>query len=88
MKNLFHLFGNFCLSSVRTSVETNVLDKHDHTADASMKVFRARMNSVGQVYSHRVGGGVTSAVLPHHRTYGSVYGGSQSKLEASALFEQ
>src|SRR5205807_6391934 len=26
--------------------------------------------------AHRVGGGVTSAVLPHHRTYGSVYGGS------------
>jgi NAD(P)-dependent dehydrogenase (short-subunit alcohol dehydrogenase family) len=25
---------------------------------------------------YRVGGGVTSAVLPHHRTYGSVYGGS------------
>jgi len=24
----------------------------------------------------RVGGGVTPAVLPHHRTYGSVYGGS------------
>ena len=26
--------------------------------------------------AHRVGGGVTPAVLPHHRTYGSVYGGS------------
>ncbi|AXO63087.1 hypothetical protein DZC76_18990 [Pseudomonas sp. phDV1] len=26
--------------------------------------------------SDRVGGGVTPAVLPHHRTYGSVYGGS------------
>ncbi|AXO60268.1 hypothetical protein DZC76_02255 [Pseudomonas sp. phDV1] len=25
---------------------------------------------------NRVGGGVTPAVLPHHRTYGSVYGGS------------
>ena len=24
----------------------------------------------------RVGGGVTSAVLPHHRAYGSVHGGS------------
>ena len=24
----------------------------------------------------RVGGGVAPAVLPHHRTYGSVYGGS------------
>jgi hypothetical protein len=26
--------------------------------------------------AHRVGGGFTSAVLSHHRTYGSVYGGS------------
>jgi hypothetical protein len=26
--------------------------------------------------AHRVGGGVTPAALPHHRTYGSVYGGS------------
>jgi hypothetical protein len=26
--------------------------------------------------SYRVGGGFTSAVLSHHRTYGSVYGGS------------
>ena len=25
---------------------------------------------------NRVGGGVAPAVLPHHRTYGSVYGGS------------
>ncbi|WP_238340442.1 hypothetical protein, partial [Pseudomonas sp. SWRI92] len=25
---------------------------------------------------NRVGGGFTSAVLSHHRTYGSVYGGS------------
>ena len=30
----------------------------------------------GQAGLNRVGGGVTSAVLPHHRTYGSVYGGS------------
>ncbi|TBN34113.1 hypothetical protein EYC95_27390 [Pseudomonas sp. BGI-2] len=28
------------------------------------------------VYWYRVGGGFTSAVLSHHRTYGSVYGGS------------
>ncbi|QAY89558.1 hypothetical protein CUN63_06255 [Pseudomonas sp. ACM7] len=26
--------------------------------------------------SDRVGGGFTAAVLSHHRTYGSVYGGS------------
>ena len=26
---------------------------------------------------HRVGGGITSAVLPHHRAYGSVHGGSR-----------
>ncbi len=27
-------------------------------------------------FQNRVGGGITPAVLPHHRTYGSVYGGS------------
>ena len=30
-----------------------------------------------------VGGGVTPAVLPHHRTYGSVYGGSRSHPQSS-----
>ena len=25
---------------------------------------------------YRVGGGLAPSVLPHHRTYGSVYGGS------------
>ncbi|QCZ30306.1 hypothetical protein FJD35_32420 [Pseudomonas mandelii] len=29
-----------------------------------------------RVLTDRVGGGFTSAVLSHHRTYGSVYGGS------------
>ncbi|MRU51982.1 hypothetical protein FIV37_16930, partial [Pseudomonas gessardii] len=28
------------------------------------------------IFQDRVGGGFTSAVLSHHRTYGSVYGGS------------
>ncbi|MDP2976846.1 MAG: hypothetical protein Q8N45_11625, partial [Anaerolineales bacterium] len=28
------------------------------------------------VMGDRVGGGVTPAVLPHHRAYGSVHGGS------------
>src|SRR5258708_2459057 len=37
---------------------------------------------------NRVGGGVTSAVLPHHRTYGSVYGGSRSPLETEPLIPQ
>lgn len=30
----------------------------------------------GVFTADRVGGGVTPAVLSHHRTYGSVYGGS------------
>ncbi|MRU53196.1 hypothetical protein FIV37_23255, partial [Pseudomonas gessardii] len=30
----------------------------------------------GSRIKDRVGGGFTSAVLSHHRTYGSVYGGS------------
>jgi hypothetical protein len=34
---------------------------------------------------NRVGGGVAPAVLPHHRTYGSVYGGSQSALKVPEL---
>jgi len=32
---------------------------------------------------HRVGGGLTAPVLPHHRTYGSVYGGSVGTSQAS-----
>ena len=28
-------------------------------------------------YSYRVGGNLTVSRLPHHRTYGSVYGGSE-----------
>jgi hypothetical protein len=33
----------------------------------------------------RVGGGVASAVLPHHRAYGSVPGGSRNALKLSQL---
>ena len=33
--------------------------------------------------SHRVGGGLAAPVLPHHRTYGSVYGGSVGTCQAS-----
>jgi len=33
--------------------------------------------------AHRVGGGLTAPVLPHHRTYGSVYGGSVGTSQAS-----
>jgi hypothetical protein len=32
---------------------------------------------------HRVGGGITPAVLPHHRAYGSVHGDSCCTLEAA-----
>jgi hypothetical protein len=31
---------------------------------------------------NRVGGGITPAVLSHHRTYGSVYGGSGYAVES------
>ncbi|MBD1401869.1 hypothetical protein ICT70_14500, partial [Pelobacter sp. M08fum] len=34
---------------------------------------------------NRVGGRVAPAVLPHHRTYGSVYGGSRSVLKTMEL---
>ncbi|GAB6081904.1 hypothetical protein JCM30471_08180 [Desulfuromonas carbonis] len=36
----------------------------------------------------RVGGGVAPAVLPHHRAYGSVHGGSQGALKAAVLIGQ
>ena len=36
----------------------------------------------------RVGGGITPAVLPHHRTYGSVYGGSCRTFEPMVLSHQ
>ena len=42
-----------------------------------------------RLYSdNRVGGGITSAVLPHHRTYGSVYGGSWQAPQPTRCIEQ
>ncbi|MBM4312933.1 MAG: hypothetical protein FJ122_03330, partial [Deltaproteobacteria bacterium] len=38
--------------------------------------------------TNRVGGGVTPAVLPHHRTCGSASGGSLNTLESSHRIEQ
>ena len=43
---------------------------------------------VEEELTYRVGGGVAPAVLPHHRTYGSVYGGSQRVLKTKAFLEQ
>lgn len=37
---------------------------------------------------YRVGGGVTPAVLPHHRAYGSVHGGSCNTLKFSVVIQQ
>jgi len=42
----------------------------------SAPVISAPLDNVELRRNDRVGGGVTPAVLPHHRTYGSVYGGS------------
>jgi hypothetical protein len=36
----------------------------------------------------RVGGGVTPAVLPHHRAYGSVHGGSCNTLKFTVVIKQ
>ena len=44
--------------------------------------------TIVQGFVHRVGGSLAAPVLPHHRTYGSVYGGSQSTLEPSPLILQ
>ena len=42
-------------------------------------------NLPGKDKDNRVGGGVAPAVLPHHRAYGSVHGGSRGVLKASEL---
>ena len=42
----------------------------------------------GILFRDRVGGGVAPAVLPHHRTYGSVYGGSWRLLKNQDRCEQ
>jgi len=38
--------------------------------------------------AHRVGGGLSAPVLPHHRAYGSVHGGSSEAHEAPMLCEK
>ncbi|MDP2885350.1 MAG: hypothetical protein Q8P51_10060 [Ignavibacteria bacterium] len=42
---------------------------------------RKKVGCDWRISAYRVGGGVAPAVLPHHRTYGSVYGGSWSLME-------
>src|SRR5438876_7486333 len=56
----------------------------DASGDTALDLPDRRRSEV----KNRVGGGVTSAVLPHHRTYGSVYGGSRSPLETEPLIPQ
>ena len=41
-----------------------------------------------KVFWKRVGGGVAPSVLPHHRAYGSVHGGSCNALERWRLTQQ
>src|SRR6056297_2789369 len=49
-----------------------------------MKVYELKfLIKTGERY--RVGGRVAPAVLPHHRTYGSVYGGSRNVLKTMEL---
>ena len=47
----------------------------------------SRRKSLRHPYSnkYRVGGEITLAVLPHHRAYGSVHGGSRSVLKTMEL---
>jgi hypothetical protein len=54
-------------------IEITRLTEADYDKRVLRVVFRA---DAGPAPPHRVGGGVTPAALPHHRTYGSVYGGS------------
>src|ERR1700688_4575794 len=45
----------------------------------SLKHFRAKAEAIG------IGGSLAAPPLPHHRTYGSVYGGSRSYANALRL---
>ena len=40
---------------------------------------------ITQYRPNRVGGGVTPAVRPHHRAYGTVHGGSSGPLPTAEL---
>jgi len=40
---------------------------------------------IARVQRYRVGGGLAAAALPHHRTYGSVYGGSCLQHQGHAV---
>ena len=53
--------------------------------DSAATICRSMGFLAGQ---NRVGGGVTPAVLPHHRTCGSASGGSSNTLESSHRIEQ
>ncbi|WP_222223899.1 hypothetical protein, partial [Marinobacterium arenosum] len=57
-----------------------------------MDVVSAKISSQGISKAHsaqnRVGGGLTASVLSHHRTYGSVYGGSCHTFEPMVLSHQ
>src|SRR2546422_4014890 len=70
--------ADFVSSEIRRRLSGIPLESHLWIIAELM--FRAQRKG-----SHRVGGGVTSAVLPHHRTYGSVYGGSRSPLKPEPL---
>jgi len=47
-----------------------------------------RISPQGEIKQNRVGDGITPVVLSHHRTYGSVYGGSLNTLEAPQGIQQ
>src|ERR1041384_4788047 len=47
--------------------------------------FHPQVSASCRAHTHRVGGSLAAPVLPHHRTYGYVYGGSSSTLEPSPL---
>ena len=63
-------------------------DVHQVVDDAASRKQLAEQGSMPSPAAHRVGGAVTRAVLPHHRTCGSAYGGSRNTLEALHGIEQ
>jgi hypothetical protein len=74
--------------NVVLSILTNNFLKQEKTVAFSPEALAGNAAEIGEcpphlsVTSHRVGDGVTSVALSHHRTCGSAYGGSFNKLEA------
>jgi len=70
--------GEWLIPAYHAAVDAGIPDAHDDPQNFDLTLWAKRLDALLKSLSrqYRVGGGVTAAVLPHHRTYGSVYGGS------------